>query len=184
VKSMILLVAGFIILLAVLLLPASTTAYWEAWAYVAVLFIPMTLTLVFLLKTDPELLERRMRTKEKSPEQSFIVKARLALLWAHPSAAGLRPPLRRVPHLPTHPGGRAIKRPLPVRPYVLRRYRGGSNDAYDEPPLAQTLFEGDRNGSYRVASGGILSSPWILPGKGERTKIQMRSLSCRNILAF
>jgi hypothetical protein len=71
---MILLVAGFIILLAVLLLPASTTAYWEAWAYVAVLFIPMTLTLVFLLKTDPELLERRMRTKEKSPEQSFIVK--------------------------------------------------------------------------------------------------------------
>jgi protein-S-isoprenylcysteine O-methyltransferase Ste14 len=67
-------VAGFIFLLAVLLLPAGTLAYWEAWVYMAVLFVPMTLALVFLLKTDPEMLERRMRTKEKSPEQSFIVK--------------------------------------------------------------------------------------------------------------
>jgi len=73
-KAFVRLVAGFFILLAVLLLPAGTVAYWEAWVYVAVLFVPMTLALVFLLKTDPELLERRMRTKEKSPDQSFIVK--------------------------------------------------------------------------------------------------------------
>lgn len=73
-KAVVRLVAGFIILLAVLLLPAGTVAYWEVWVYMAILFVPMTLALVFLLKTDPELLERRMRTKEKSPEQSFIVK--------------------------------------------------------------------------------------------------------------
>lgn len=74
VRAFVRLVLGSIILLAVLLLPAGTVAYWEAWTYVAVLFVPMTLALVFLLKTDPELLERRMRTKEKSPEQSFLVK--------------------------------------------------------------------------------------------------------------
>jgi protein-S-isoprenylcysteine O-methyltransferase Ste14 len=73
-KALVRLVAGFILLLAVLLLSAGTVAYWEAWVYMTVLFVPMTLALVFLLKADPELLERRMRTKEKSPEQSFIVK--------------------------------------------------------------------------------------------------------------
>ena len=73
-KALVRLVAGFILLLAVLLLSAGTVAYWEAWVYMTVLFVPMTLALIFLLKTDPELLERRMRTKEKSPEQSFIVK--------------------------------------------------------------------------------------------------------------
>lgn len=73
-KAVVRLVAGFIILVATLLLPAGTVAYWEAWAYAAVLFVPMTFALVFLLKTDPELLERRMRTKEKLPEQSFLVR--------------------------------------------------------------------------------------------------------------
>ena len=68
------LVAGFIILLAMLLLPAGTVAYWEAWAYMAVLFVPVTLVFVYLLTNDPELLERRMRVKEKDAEQSFLVK--------------------------------------------------------------------------------------------------------------
>jgi hypothetical protein len=49
-------VAVFIILMAMLLLPAGTLAYWEAWAYMAVLFVPMTLALLYLLKNDPHLL--------------------------------------------------------------------------------------------------------------------------------
>jgi protein-S-isoprenylcysteine O-methyltransferase Ste14 len=73
-KALVRLVAGSIILLAMLLLPAGTVAYWEAWAYMAVLFVPITLVLIYLLRNDPELLERRMRTKEKDAEQALIVK--------------------------------------------------------------------------------------------------------------
>ena len=73
-KALLRCVAGFIILLAMLLLPAGTLAYWEAWAYIFVLFVSMALALVYLLVNDPELLERRMRMKEKDPKQILIVK--------------------------------------------------------------------------------------------------------------
>lgn len=56
-----------------LVLPAGTLAYWEAWVYLAILLIPMTLTAAYLLARDPELLERRMRAKEKDAAQSKIV---------------------------------------------------------------------------------------------------------------
>lgn len=73
-KALVRLGAGFIILPAMLLLPAGTMAYWEAWVYMAVLFVPMTLVLLYLFKSDPELLKRRMRIKEKSAKQALIVK--------------------------------------------------------------------------------------------------------------
>jgi protein-S-isoprenylcysteine O-methyltransferase Ste14 len=57
-----------------LFLPAGTLAYWEAWLYLAILFIPMTFVLFYLLRNDPELLERRMRTREQETAQSRIVK--------------------------------------------------------------------------------------------------------------
>ena len=66
--------AGFIVLVAMRLPPAGTVAYWEAWAYLAVLFVPVTLVLVYLLVNDPGLLERRMRANEKDAGQSLIVK--------------------------------------------------------------------------------------------------------------
>lgn len=67
------LIAGFGLLIALLFLPAGTLAYWEAWVYLAVLIVPMSFVLVYLLKHAPELLERRMRLKEKEPAQKFII---------------------------------------------------------------------------------------------------------------
>ena len=64
-KALVRLLAGFTILAAMLFLPAGTLAYWEAWVYLAALFVPMSLGLAYLLTNDPGLLERRMRTKEK-----------------------------------------------------------------------------------------------------------------------
>lgn len=55
-------------------LPAGTFAYWQAWLYIAVLFIPMLFVLYYLVKYDPGLLERRMRMREKQTEQKLIVK--------------------------------------------------------------------------------------------------------------
>ena len=55
-------------------LPAGTFAYWQAWVYLAILFIPMVFVLYYLLKNNPKLLERRMRMREKEHTQKKIVK--------------------------------------------------------------------------------------------------------------
>lgn len=66
--------AAFFILLGILLLPAGTAAFWQVWVYVGILFGAMTLVFIYLLNKDPELLERRMRTREKEAEQRLIIK--------------------------------------------------------------------------------------------------------------
>lgn len=67
------LIAGFGLLIAMLFLSAGTFAYWEAWVYLVVLIVPMSFVLIYLLKHSPELLERRMRLKEKEPAQKLII---------------------------------------------------------------------------------------------------------------
>lgn len=60
-------------LLALFFLSAGTWNYWEAWVYLAVVLIPMSLVLVYLLRNNPALLERRMHLREKETEQVWIV---------------------------------------------------------------------------------------------------------------
>jgi protein-S-isoprenylcysteine O-methyltransferase Ste14 len=67
------------VLLAMFFLPAGTFSYWEAWVYLAIIFIPMTLVLIYLLKNAPELLERRMKSGERETEQKLIVKLSVPL---------------------------------------------------------------------------------------------------------
>jgi protein-S-isoprenylcysteine O-methyltransferase Ste14 len=73
-------IAGAVILSALLVLPAGTVAYWQAWTFQAILLIPMIATMVYLMARDPELLERRLRTGEKDPAQRRIVALAGALL--------------------------------------------------------------------------------------------------------
>lgn len=61
------------VLSAMFFIPAGTLDYWQAWVYLATLLVPMGLVLAYLLKHDPELLERRMRTREKVPGQRKII---------------------------------------------------------------------------------------------------------------
>jgi protein-S-isoprenylcysteine O-methyltransferase Ste14 len=53
--------------------PAGTFRYWQAWTYMAILLVPMLFIIVDLLKKDPELLESRIRTREKERRQKTIV---------------------------------------------------------------------------------------------------------------
>ncbi|MCK6538603.1 MAG: isoprenylcysteine carboxylmethyltransferase family protein [Anaerolineales bacterium] len=69
------LVVGILMIGALLFLPAGTFKYWQAWVWLAVLFIPMGFSLAYLLKIDPKLLERRTRTDEMRPEQRRIIMA-------------------------------------------------------------------------------------------------------------
>jgi protein-S-isoprenylcysteine O-methyltransferase Ste14 len=52
---------------------AGTLNYWQGWLYWAVLVVPMAFAVRYLLKHDPELLERRMKYREKEKEQRAIV---------------------------------------------------------------------------------------------------------------
>jgi len=65
--------------LAALLIPivvcaiAGTIDYWQGWLYWAVLIMPMLAVVGYFLRADPELLERRMKYKEKEPKQRLII---------------------------------------------------------------------------------------------------------------
>jgi protein-S-isoprenylcysteine O-methyltransferase Ste14 len=67
------LLSAVLVLPALLVLPAGTLAYWQAWVYLAVLLVPTTATAAYLLWRDPELLERRLQAREKDAAQGRIV---------------------------------------------------------------------------------------------------------------
>jgi len=55
-------------------LPAGTLAYWQGWAYIAIICVPMMFVVRYLYRNDPDLLERRMAQREVEKEQKLIVK--------------------------------------------------------------------------------------------------------------
>jgi protein-S-isoprenylcysteine O-methyltransferase Ste14 len=59
-----------------LFVPAGTVHYGQAWVYLSIFTGASVLTTLYLMRTDPALLERRMRggpTAEKRPAQKFIM---------------------------------------------------------------------------------------------------------------
>jgi protein-S-isoprenylcysteine O-methyltransferase Ste14 len=58
-----------------LFLPAGSFRFWQAWAYLAIVFLPGLLFFAYFYKRDPQLLERRTQLKETLPEQRRIVAA-------------------------------------------------------------------------------------------------------------
>ncbi len=65
-----------------LFLPAGTLRFWEAWAYLAILFIPMAGVGIYFFKHDPEVMERRLRTREKEKTQKKFSLAGFVLFAA------------------------------------------------------------------------------------------------------
>lgn len=65
--------AAFITMFLFLFVPAWTLDYWQAWAYIGVIFVPAIFILAYFLKKDPEFLERRMRFQEKEKAQKRII---------------------------------------------------------------------------------------------------------------
>ena len=66
-------IAGFVAIGVLLFLPAGTLHYWNAWLFVAVLFVPMIFLGIVMLFKSPKLLERRLDAKEKVNEQKLVV---------------------------------------------------------------------------------------------------------------
>ena len=66
--------AGVVLVGALVFLPAGTLDFFGGWLLMGVLFVPMLLLGVVLCLKSPELLEKRLRSKEKRGEQSLVVK--------------------------------------------------------------------------------------------------------------
>jgi protein-S-isoprenylcysteine O-methyltransferase Ste14 len=65
---------GFGVAVAMLFLPAGTLKFWEAWVFLGSTFLPMFIFSVYYFKHDPELVERRLRRREKVKEQKVVMK--------------------------------------------------------------------------------------------------------------
>jgi len=53
---------------------AGTTAFWNGWLFMGVLFIPMFFAGIVMMIKNPELLKKRLNAKEKQSEQSMVIK--------------------------------------------------------------------------------------------------------------
>lgn len=77
------LLAGGILLAAIFFGTAGTFDYWQAWLYLLVLLTPMVFALIYFLRHDPDLLERRIRSREERARQKgFMGAAGLVLVLA------------------------------------------------------------------------------------------------------
>ena len=72
-----------------LFLPAGTLQFWNAWLFIALLFIPVLLLGIFLFIKNPSLLERRLDAKEKNKTQGAVVKAAGLMFFIGFIVAGL-----------------------------------------------------------------------------------------------
>ena len=65
--------SGLILVALPLFLSAGSFSYWNAWLFMGILFIPMFMAGLILMKKNPYLLERRLDMKEKQSEQKTVI---------------------------------------------------------------------------------------------------------------
>ena len=66
-------IAAAVFLVAIIFWPAGTFNYWQGWLFLAVIFIPVIFVMSYLIRKEPALLERRMRTREPEKAQRWII---------------------------------------------------------------------------------------------------------------
>lgn len=55
-------------------LPAGTILYWNGWPFMGILFIPMFFAGIWMMLKNPELLRKRLHTRETQAEQALVIK--------------------------------------------------------------------------------------------------------------
>ncbi len=65
--------AGVLIVGALLFLPAGTWRYPQAWLLLGILFVPMFLAGLVMMRRNPALLEKRLNVKERESEQREVI---------------------------------------------------------------------------------------------------------------
>ena len=72
-EALIKLITGVLLIGLLVFLPAGSFAYWQGWLLMCILFVPMFIAGIFMLVKSPELLLKRLNTKEKEGEQKAVV---------------------------------------------------------------------------------------------------------------
>lgn len=80
---------GVLLLGLVLFLPAGTFAFWQAWLLMGILFIPMFIAGLILMRKSPELLRKRLNAKEEESEQKEVLALSAFMFLAAFVVAGL-----------------------------------------------------------------------------------------------
>lgn len=73
IKAIMKLLIGLVMVSLLLFLPAGSLHYWNAWLFIGVLFIPMTILGLILLIKSPNLLTKRLNSKEEENEQKQVI---------------------------------------------------------------------------------------------------------------
>lgn len=64
---------GLLLIGFLLFVPADTFTYWNAWLFIVLLFIPMFIAGIILMFKNPDLLRKRLNTREKESEQKIVL---------------------------------------------------------------------------------------------------------------
>lgn len=67
-------VFGVVIVGALIFLPAGTFSFFYGWLFMAILFLPILIAGVVMFFKNPELLKKRLDSKEKQKDQNIVVK--------------------------------------------------------------------------------------------------------------
>ena len=72
-QAMIKFFSGVLLVGLLLFLPAGTFAFWQAWLLIGILFIPMFIAGLVMMRKSPELLQKRLNAKEEETEQKAVI---------------------------------------------------------------------------------------------------------------
>jgi len=65
--------SGLVLVGVLIFLPAGSFAYWQGWLLMGILFIPMFIAGLIMMKKSPELLRKRLNVKEEEKEQKMVI---------------------------------------------------------------------------------------------------------------
>ena len=80
---------GFILICALLFIPAGTINYPNGWLFICLLFIPMFIVGIIVFIKSPALLRRRLNAKEEQDEQKLVLLASGIMFLLSFALAGL-----------------------------------------------------------------------------------------------
>ena len=81
--------SGLLIVGILLFLPAGTFAFWQAWLLMAILFLPMFMAGLIMMKKSPKLLRKRLNAREEQSEQKAVIALSALMFLAAFLVAGL-----------------------------------------------------------------------------------------------
>ena len=65
--------SGLLVVGLLLFVPAGTLSFWQAWLLIGILFVPMFIAGLIMMKKSPELLRKRLSVREEQDEQKTVI---------------------------------------------------------------------------------------------------------------